>query len=74
LIEVIFQLLYKNEILEHEAFSKWSDDDNLTNITGKKDAAFQTVNFFTVLNEVSDEEYDEDEEEEEIDAPRETVK
>jgi len=74
LIEVIFQLLYKNEILEHEAFSKWSDDDNLTNIPGKQDAAFQTVNFFTVLNEVSDEEYDEDEEEEEIDAPREIVK
>ena len=73
-IEVVFQLLYKNDIFEHEAFSRWSDDDNLTNIPGKQDAAFQTVQFFTVLNEVSDEEYDEDEEEEEIDAPREIVR
>jgi len=74
LIEVIFQLVYKNDIIEHEAFSKWSDDDNITNIPGKQDAAFQTVNFFTVINEPSEDEYDEDEEEEEIDAPREVVK
>lgn len=74
LIEVIFQLLYKNEIIEHEAFSKWSDDDNITNIPGKQDAAFQTVNFFSVINEPSEDEYDEDEEEEEIDAPREIVR
>lgn len=74
LIEIIFSLLYKNDIVEHDAFSKWSDDDNLTNIPGKQDSAFQTVNFFTMLNEVSDEEYDEDEEEEEIDAPREIVR
>merc|ERR1712146_532657 len=74
LIEVMFQVMYTNEIIDNEGFGVWSEDDN-DEIPGKLNAVVQTTNYISMLSEVDDgEEGEEDEEEEfEVDATRETI-
>jgi len=71
LIDLIFQLLYKNEVIDDSGFLAWADDD--TEVPGRVTAIVQTTEFMRILTDVEVEEYDEDAEEEEIDAPREIV-
>lgn len=71
LIDLIFQLLYKYEVIEDAGYLAWADDDE--EVPGRLTAIVQTTEFMRVLTDVEVAEYDEDEEEEEIDAPQETV-
>lgn len=71
LIEIIFQVMYANEIVDHAGFMAWADDDN-EEIPGKLTAVVQTTNFIAMLNEVSDGEGEEDEDDE-VDAPMATI-
>ena len=69
LIEVIFQLLFKKEIIDDLSFLQWADDERDSN--GRMTAIVHTTNFMQLL---TDEEDDEDfEEEEDVDRPREIV-
>lgn len=67
-IDLLFQLLYKHEIIEHYGFLAWADDDE--EVPGRVTAIVQTTEFMRVLTDVDEEEYDDDEE---IDAPMTTV-
>ena len=71
LIEIVFQLLYQNEIIENEAFIKWSDDDNSDH--GKTNAVFQTTPFFQFLTQADEDDGEEEDDEDEIDAPMVTI-
>lgn len=73
LVQLIFQLLYKNEICDDAGFIAWADDVENEEVPGRLNAVVQTTDFMRMLTEVEEEERDEDEEEDEIDAPRETV-
>eukprot|EP00605_Chrysophyceae_sp_TOSAG23-4_P000448 GSChrysophyteH1.ASY1.ANO1.506.1 assembled CDS len=74
LIQLMFQVLYKYEIVDEYGFSKWRDDES--DVAGRVDATVQTTPFMQILFQPEEDEEgsddDEDEEEEEIDAPRET--
>lgn len=67
-IDLLFQLLYKYEIIEDYGFLAWADDDE--EVPGRVNAVVQTTEFMRVLTDVDDEEYEDDEE---IDAAQETV-
>ncbi len=69
-IEVLFQLLYANEVVDPAGFHEWADDDDDSN--GKLTAVVQTTSFLQFLRE-ADEDGGEGEEgdDDEIDAPRE---
>jgi len=72
LIELLFQLLFQHEVIEDSGFLAWADDDN-DEVPGRVSAIVQTTEFIRILTDVEVEEYDEDAEEDEIDAPMETV-
>jgi hypothetical protein len=69
LIEVIFQLLFKKEIIDDAAFLAWADDER--DSSGRVNAIVQTTNFIQLLTEEDEEDF---EEEEDVDRPREIVK
>ena len=69
-IELLFQVLYGNELIEDAAFQAWADDDN-DEYPGRVNAIVQTTAFISFLNEAPD--ADEQDEDEEIDAPREFI-
>lgn len=68
LIEVIFQILYRNEIVDEKSFLSWVEDDS--DSAGRTNAIVQTTSFISVFNE-KDEEFNDDED---VDADREVVK
>jgi len=70
LLEVIFQLLYKDEVVSDNSFLQWLDEDS--DITGHTTAIVQTTNFMNLFRDDDDGNYDEDEEDE-VDAPREVI-
>ena len=73
LIMLMFQVLYKYEICNEDGFALWNDDEEEQ--PGRVDALVQTTTFMAVLFEPDEVEVldEEDEEEgEELDAPRET--
>lgn len=72
LIEVMFQVMYTNEVVDNDGFGLWSDDDN-DEIPGKLNAVVQTTNFISMLNEVDEDEENEEVEDDEVDAVRETI-
>lgn len=72
LIEVIFQLLFKKEIIDDSSFLAWAEDDR--DFLGRVNAIVQTTNFIQLLTADDDEDDDEFEEEEDVDRPREIVK
>jgi hypothetical protein len=59
LIEVLFQLLFGNEILEASGILKWWDDEEFDEIPGRSDALVQTTTFVNWLNEADEEEEEE---------------
>lgn len=69
LIEVIFQLLFKKEIVDDSSFLSWADDER--DSLGRVSAIVQTTNFIQLLTGDSDEDF---EEEDDVDRPREIVK
>jgi hypothetical protein len=69
-IEQLFQVLYGNELIEDAAFQAWADDDN-DDYPGRVNAIVQTTAFISFLNEAPDE--GDEEEEDDIDAPREFI-
>jgi len=70
LIEVIFQLMYQNDLVDAPVFLSWADEHSDT--PGKTTAIVQTTPFLQFLREEdSADEHDEDEEE--IDAPMSTA-
>lgn len=74
LISLMFQCLYKYEVVLEGGFSAWADDDEST-IPGRMNATVQTTNFMTLLFAAEEEEYDseaDEEDEDEIDAPQAT--
>ena len=73
LIQLLFTVLYKYEIVNESGFLKWSNDDN-EDIPGRIEAVIATTEFMQIILEEDEEEEEEDEdaEVEEIDAPRET--
>ena len=71
LIDLVFQLLYKNEVIEEAGYLAWADDED--EVPGRVTAIVQTTEFMRVITEPELEEYDEDAEDEEIDLDRETV-
>jgi hypothetical protein len=70
LIQAIFQQLFKLEIFDETVFLSWADDDADTN--GKLTAIVQTTSFISVLREAGND-YD-NEEDDEVDAPRQIIK
>ena len=72
LIEVIFQVLFKKEIIDDSSFSAWAEDDR--DSLGRVNAIVQTTNFIQLLTADDDEDDDEFEEEEDVDRPREIIK
>lgn len=66
LFEVVFQLLYKNEIIDEAAFLAWAEDEDDT-IGGKVTAVVQTTTFIALLRDCEDD--DEEYEDDEVDAP-----
>ena len=72
LIEVVFQVMYTNEIIDNDGFGAWSEDDN-EEIPGKLNAVVQTTNFISMLDAVDEEEDEEEYEDDEVDAVRETL-
>jgi uncharacterized protein YcgL (UPF0745 family) len=71
LINSLFMTLYAAELVDEETYLYWADEDETDVVPGKLTAVVQTSEFITMLRERSDEEEDEDDE---VDAPRETVK
>lgn len=71
LIEIIFQVLFSAEIIDHAGFMAWSDDSDYDDVPGKQSAIIQTTNFMVMLNDIDED--DEQEFDEEIDAVRETI-
>lgn len=71
-IDTLFQQLYINEIVEDDGYTSWANDDGLyDDVPGRVNALVQTTAFLALITTEDDVEYDE--EEEEIDAPRETM-
>jgi hypothetical protein len=71
LIDILFQLLYKNDILEASGIMKWWDDEEFDEIPGRSDALVQVTTFVNWLNEEDEEEEAEEEEYEGLEpAPR----
>lgn len=70
LLEVIFQLLYKDEVVLESSFLKWLDEDS--DIPGHTTAIVQTTNFMNLFRDEDDGDYDDDDDDE-VDAPREVV-
>lgn len=70
LFEVLMQLCYHYDILEHASFLAWADDDS--DEAGKESALIQSSNFLQFLNE-EDIDDEEEEDEEEIDSPLPTM-
>jgi hypothetical protein len=69
LIEMLFKHMYSHDIVDTEGFQMWAEDDDESK--GKIDAIVQTTNFFQFLIEEEEGEGDyEEEEDDEIDAPR----
>lgn len=69
LIDVVFQALYKVEIIDDLSFLDWVEDDN-DEVPGKLNAVVQTTQFISFLRESDVQSEDEDDE---VDAPREIV-
>lgn len=70
LIEAVFQVLFESGIIEIDAFNDWVEDEDFTTSFHTR-ALVQTVGFINWLNEPD--ENSDDEDEEEVDAPREIV-
>jgi hypothetical protein len=71
LIDILFQLLYKNDILEASGIMKWWDDEEFDEIPGRSDALVQVTTFVNWLNEEDEEEEAEEEDYEGLEpAPR----
>jgi hypothetical protein len=70
LIELLFQVLFSNDIIEQAGFQEWMYDET-EEIPGKQTAVIQTTNFMIMLNDIDqdEEEYEDDE----VDAVRETI-
>lgn len=72
-IEIVFQMLYQADIIEHAGFMSWLDDEN-DDVPGKTNAIVQTTSFISFLQEADDDGAgDEDEDEEDYGAPREFI-
>lgn len=72
LLEVIFQLLYKDEIVSDSHFLKWLDEDS--DISGHTTAIVQTTNFMNLFRDDNDDGGDDDDDDEdEVDAPRQVI-
>jgi hypothetical protein len=72
LIEVVFELCYTQEVMDHEGFIAWSEDN--AEVPGKINAIVQTTNFIRLLSEHDFDDDENENEEEEIDAPLPTIK
>jgi hypothetical protein len=72
-IEVIFALLMNNDMVEPDVYVAWADDENPIEEAGRVTAIVQSTTFVQSIREADVEEFDEDEEQEEIDEPRQTV-
>jgi hypothetical protein len=70
LVDLLFQLLYKYEIVDDQAIFAWADDENDVK-PGKSTALVHTTELLLLLRDEGEEEYEEDDE---VDAPREIVK
>ncbi len=51
LVDIIFKLLFKHEVIDHWGFISWCDDSNDNDIPGKLDAITQTTEFINLLRE-----------------------
>ena len=71
-IEVLFQVLYGNELIEDAAFQAWADNDD-DEYPGRVNAIVQTTAFISFLNEAPDAD-EQEEEDEEVYAPKEFIK
>ena len=65
LIDVIFRLLFTQEIVDGPGFLGWADDDNDAEVPGKTDAIVQTTDFIAWLREPDLEEFEEEEDDDE---------
>lgn len=73
-IEVIFAVLMNSNIVEPDSFVAWADDENLAEVPGRVDAIVQTTSFIQSIRDLDLQEFDDDAEDDDIDAPREYVK
>ena len=72
LIELLFTLLLTSNIVDPEGYIAWIDDDDAADMPGRTDAVVQIGPFIQTVRESLIDEFDE-EEDEEIDAPRECI-
>jgi hypothetical protein len=73
LVELIFQVLFSSEVVEHAGFMAWSDDNDYEDVPGKQSAIIQTTNFMVMLNTIDDDGEEGEDFDDEVDAPRETI-
>lgn len=76
LIEVLFGALFKNQIVDADSIILWADSED-ESVPGRMDAIVQTTSLVQALREAGMKEYgndEEEEEDEEIDAPRQYIK
>jgi hypothetical protein len=59
--------------VEPDVYVAWADDENPIEEAGRVTAIVQSTTFVQSIREADVEEFDEDEEQEEIDEPRQTV-
>lgn len=60
LVDVIFKLIFKDEIIDDWGFISWCDDENELDIPGKLDAITQTTEFINLLRDSDDKEEEEE--------------
>ena len=73
LIQMMFQVLYKYEIISEEGFAAWRDDEE-EDLPGRVDAVVQTTPFMLIIfAEDEEEEGEEEDDRDEIDAPMESI-
>jgi hypothetical protein len=73
-IEVIFAVLMNSNIIDPDSFVAWADDENQAEVGGRVDAIVQTTSFIQSIRDLDLQEFDEDADDDDIDAPREYVK
>jgi predicted nucleic acid-binding Zn-ribbon protein len=70
LIEVIFQLFYKFDIIDASGFNRWWSDEDEDEAPGRHKAIIQTTTFMTWLNEDDESEgEDEDDDDDSLEPP-----
>jgi hypothetical protein len=74
LIEVLLAVMLNSNIVDAEGLLNWADDENPAEVPGRLDAIVQTSTFVAAIREAAAAQEGDEEDDDEIDAPREFVR